>query len=119
MNDLESALLQLAHDINDGDETAQAEADRILNGISDARLVPALVPLLGDYRPAAGIRLCDLAAILMRRLGQSELVEAFNHTLESSTEGLMTLRTCALRGQVIEALMRALESNCSLLITWV
>lgn len=86
------AVEALTEVLDDRDQELRAKAIWALAEIHDPRAVPALLPLLGDGKPAEGHPIGVVAAEALRNLGQGNLVRTFFRTLEGDGTALGKLR---------------------------
>lgn len=107
--------------LNDRDVRIRAEAARALGKLGDPRAIPPLISLLGeerevpeasgDYWHLEGCWVNERAVEALRKLGQSDLVDAFLRVLEYRDQAaLERLKVHPYQKRVIEAFVRALDS---------
>lgn len=83
----------------------------VLADLGDRTIIPNLLARLGDYTPSTGdtVSLHERVTQSLRKLGEVELVEAFEQTLQGEASGLSRLKAMN-RPEVGLALLRAIET---------
>ncbi len=117
------ALPELLDALFETDPTLRAKVLWAIGEIGDPQTIPALIPFLGDLRPArvrwttespesgcSEWRVSDWAADALTKLGEGELAQAFRQVLErGDKEALEFLRGHRERKAIVAGLMDALD----------
>jgi hypothetical protein len=104
------AVEPLTQVLNDADKGLREKSAWALGEIGDRRIVPALIPLLGDEAKNNRGNFSGRSPVAdaLRKLGKSELVEAFSQALFHSKTAMQSLKDY--RREFGQAFIRALGS---------